>query len=48
MARLVYAVGIGFIVGIGMAVFAPFVDQPPLWLGLASGVAAFLMMLFVA
>jgi hypothetical protein len=31
-----------------MAVFMPFVDQPPLLFGFVSGVAAFLMMLFVA
>ena len=47
-ARLIYAVGIGLIVGVGMAVFAPFVDQPRLWLGLISGFGAFLLMLFAA
>ena len=47
-ARLIHAAGIGLIVGIGMAIFMPFVDQPPLLFGVVSGVAAFLMMLFVA
>jgi HAD superfamily hydrolase (TIGR01509 family) len=46
-ARLIYAVSIGVIVGIGMAFFAPFVDQSPLLLRSGSGVAAFLLMLFV-
>jgi hypothetical protein len=46
-ARLIYAAGIGLIVGGGMAVFLPFVHQPPLLLGFGSGVAAFLIMLFV-
>jgi hypothetical protein len=34
-------------VGIGMAVFAPSVGQPALLLGLGSGIAAFVVMLFV-
>ena len=45
--RLLSAVGIGVMVGVGMAVFMPFVHQPPLLIGLGSGVAAFLMMLFL-
>jgi hypothetical protein len=44
---LIYAAGIGLIVGIGMGVFMPFVDQSPFLLGFGSGVAAFLLMLFV-
>jgi hypothetical protein len=45
--RLIRAGGIGLIVGIGMAIFSPFVDQPPILLGIGSGFGAFLMMLFV-
>jgi ABC-type enterobactin transport system permease subunit len=45
--RLIYAASIGLIVGIGMAVFMPFVHQSPFLLGFGSGVAAFLVMLFV-
>jgi hypothetical protein len=44
---LIYAAGIGLIVGIGMALFAPFVHQPRLFLGVVSGIAAFLVMLFL-
>ena len=46
-AQAARALGIGLIVGIGMAAFAPSVDQPPLLLGLGSGIAAFLLMLFM-
>jgi hypothetical protein len=38
--------GIGFIVGIGMAAFAPLVAQSPLLLGLLGGLGAPLMILF--
>jgi hypothetical protein len=44
---VIRAGGIGTIVGIGMAIFSPFVDQPPMLLGVGSGIAAFLMFLFV-
>jgi hypothetical protein len=44
---LIYAAGIGLIVGIGMAVFMPFFHQSPILFGFGSGVAAFLLMLFV-
>lgn len=47
LPRLIRAGGVGLIVGIGMAIFLPFVDQPPMLLGIGSGIAAFLMMLFV-
>ena len=46
-ARLFYALSIGLIVGIGMAVFAPFMHQSQLFLGFVSGIATFLMMLFL-
>jgi hypothetical protein len=46
-ARLLYALCIGLIVGIGMAVFAPCLHQSRLFLGFGSGIAAFLMMLFL-
>ena len=46
-ARAVRALGIALMVGIGMAVFAPSVGQPALLLGLGSGIAAFVVMLFV-
>ena len=46
-ARLIHAAGIGLIVGIGMAVFMPFVHQSPFLLGPLSGVVTFLLMLFV-
>jgi hypothetical protein len=45
--RLLGAGGIGLIVGVGMTIFLPFIDQPPMLLGIGSGVAAFLLMLFV-
>jgi len=39
-------VAVGLIVGLGMALFAPFVGQSPLLLGLIAGPgAAFLMLL---
>jgi hypothetical protein len=44
---LIYAASIRLIVGIGMAVFMPFVHQSPFLLGFGSGVAAFSVMLFV-
>jgi hypothetical protein len=44
---LAHAGGTGLIVGIGMAIFSPFVDQSSMVLGIGSGVAAFLMMLFL-
>jgi hypothetical protein len=44
---LIYAASIGLIVGIGMAAFVGFVGQPPLLIGLGSGVGAFVMMLVI-
>jgi hypothetical protein len=45
--RLIHAAGIGLIVGIGMAICSLLVYQPPVLFGIGSGIAAFLMMLFV-
>ena len=47
-AQAIRAVGIGLIVGIGMAAFAPSVGQPGLLLGLGSGIAAVVVMLFIS
>jgi hypothetical protein len=44
--RLLVAGGVGAIVGIGMALFAPIFDQSPLWLGVGAGTGAALLMLF--
>jgi hypothetical protein len=46
-AHVARALGMGLIVGIGMAAFAQSVSQPPLLLGIGSGIAAFLLMLFI-
>lgn len=42
-ARLLPAIGIGVIVGGGMAAYAWVLDQPPLLFGLGSGVGTFLV-----
>jgi len=44
--RRLRAAAIGLIVGLGMALFAPFVGQSPLLLGLIAGPCAALLMLF--
>jgi hypothetical protein len=43
--RLLLAVGVSLIVGIGMAVFALPLDQPPLVLGAIAGIGTFLIIL---
>lgn len=44
--RLPIAVGVGLIVGVGMAAFALVLDQPPLVLGLIAGIGSFFMVLY--
>lgn len=44
-AKLGPAIGIGIIVGLGMAASGWSIGQSPLWLGLGSGIGAFVLVL---